>query len=764
MTSNWIIEAARSICSSHSSDASYVGRAQRRRRLSPNHSGRSLRIEDLEGRRLMTATGFAGNECAPDLDLSAITARTANVGQAFSLNLLTSGGTIEDLNTNGSATNNVIRYLLDPDADDTPAGATISSTGVFSWTPTAAQVGSHSIVVISIDTGTPPLADAETFVINVVAAAPVVDLNGSAAGTGFTASFTENGTALLIVDTDLSVTSTGNLNAAVVRITNRADGSAETLSVDTTGVSAITQAFNSSTGILTLTGQATAAQYQQVLRTLRYINSSQNPGTTARSVEVTVTAGTGASAITSSVATSTVSVVAVNDPPNLAAIANQNAGVGSTFEITVTATDAEGNPVTFTFDRDDPSGNIPASATIVQTGNTALIRWVVDQAGTFNFVVLVTETGAGGLADRETFTLTTTSAAPVVDLNGSATGTGFSATFVENGSPLAIVDTDATVTDANSTNLQSATITLQNRPDGAAEVLSITPAGGATFTYNSTTGVLAITGSASVADYQSMLRSLTYRNTSDDPDPVARTVRVVISDGTNSSLAADATIQVTPVADAPQLVVPSEFTSAASPFTVTSGMTVSFVATATDAESTASELGFSLDLTGSGIVAADPQPTISSPPSAVPGGSFSWAPTRIGEFSFDVVATDPSGQTARTKIHILVAAPRPALSVKSSDSASEDASQGSANLTASRMEYGAQDTSDELPDSMPDVNPAVDGEVGNQAPGDGIATCSKTTTGRLLDCDSSVAANGESRRALEFVFSVWDTDELLTLI
>ena len=50
---------------------------------------------------------------------------------------------------------------------DAPAGATISSRGAFSWTPTASHVGEHRIVVVVADGGSPSLADEETVVVTV---------------------------------------------------------------------------------------------------------------------------------------------------------------------------------------------------------------------------------------------------------------------------------------------------------------------------------------------------------------------------------------------------------------------------------------------------------------------------------------------------------------------------------------------------------------------------------------------------------------------
>jgi len=61
-----------------------------------------------------------------------------------------------------------LTFSLDPGA---PAGATINpSTGVFNWTPTPAQIpGTNSVTLRVIDNGTPPLSDAETFTIFVIA-------------------------------------------------------------------------------------------------------------------------------------------------------------------------------------------------------------------------------------------------------------------------------------------------------------------------------------------------------------------------------------------------------------------------------------------------------------------------------------------------------------------------------------------------------------------------------------------------------------------
>jgi hypothetical protein len=58
---------------------------------------------------------------------------------------------------------NTLTFTLDPGA---PAGATITTNGLFTWTPSTNQApGTNSITVRVTDDGSPPLSDAKTFTI-----------------------------------------------------------------------------------------------------------------------------------------------------------------------------------------------------------------------------------------------------------------------------------------------------------------------------------------------------------------------------------------------------------------------------------------------------------------------------------------------------------------------------------------------------------------------------------------------------------------------
>jgi hypothetical protein len=393
--------------------------------------------------------------------------------------------------------------------------------------------------------------------------------------------------------------------------------------------------------VLTLSGVDSLTNYQQVLRTLKYSNSSQNPSTTARLVQVTVNDGTS----NSTARTSTVTVVGVNDAPDLASIADQNATIGVLFELTVTATDPEGDELTYQLDR--TGVNTPASATITKiNNNAAVIRWTPTAADTeeeYTFVVLVTEETGQALTDQETFIVSITTAPPAVDANGPAAGIDFAANFVEDDldNPILIVDPGLTVTDFDSENLSSAAVTITNLLDGADEVLSVQTAGtDITASYDSEEGVLSLTGSDTLANYQQVLRTLRYDNASQDPTEVARVITIVVSDGENNSAPATLTVNVAGVNDPVNLVLPAPYNSG-TPVEVTQGSPIEFTAEIIDPDHTLDEVTFQLLLIGGSIPDGAAQPDVSTT------GVFTWTPDTVGTFRFRIIVTEALGEENR---------------------------------------------------------------------------------------------------------------------
>ncbi|MCP1485099.1 surface adhesion protein [Pseudomonas fluorescens] len=149
-------------------------------------------------------------------------------------------------------------------------------------------------------------------------APPVLDLDANnssgASGADYKVTFTENtpGAGVSIADTDISITDPDStmLTGATVVLTNRQDGDALNLG---NSVNGITINANSTNGTVTLTlsGNATLADYMQAIKNISFTNGSENPSTVPRIITVTVTDGGNYS----NTATTTVNVVAINDAP-----------------------------------------------------------------------------------------------------------------------------------------------------------------------------------------------------------------------------------------------------------------------------------------------------------------------------------------------------------------------------------------------------------------------------------------------------------------
>lgn len=154
-----------------------------------------------------------------------------------------------------------------------------------------------------------------------------------------------------------------------------------------------------------------------------------------------------------------------------------------------------------------------------------------------------------------TVTVTPLNEAPVVDLNGASNdGIDTTASFTEGGSILIAPDT--IVTDADDQELFSATITLKNPLDG--ESLSAGSSGPITATpYNSSTGVLKFSGTNFLNQYQEVLRTVRYTNSSQNPDDTPREIQFVVNDQQDNSIVAKSTVSITPENDAPEITTSS---------------------------------------------------------------------------------------------------------------------------------------------------------------------------------------------------------------
>ncbi|MGE2836950.1 beta strand repeat-containing protein [Mycobacterium sp. SMC-4] len=416
-------------------------------------------------------------------------------------------------------------------------------------TSTTADVKTVSFVVTDAD-GNTSVLPASTLVTVVgvpgVSVPPVVLVSPVAAGrTGSPISVSP---ILLITDVDSS-----RLRSATVTLTGAEIGDSFTygsLPADVTATYA--------DGVLTFSGVASVEDYQTLLRSVALTSSAVGvktvsfsvtdiddvtsvlpaatlvtvvgvPGTSIAPVVVAspVTAGT----VDEPVRISPVLIISDVDSDRLrsAAVVLENAGAGDSFGYgslppNVTATYADGVLTFSGVASVEDYQTLLRSVTLTSTaaGMKAITFSVTDAEGVTNALPAGTLVTVVGL---------TTEAAPLVLVSPVAAGVAGSAIVV---SPIVMI------TDPDSDRLLSATVRLADAVDGDVLALTGEVPTGVTASYAG--GVLTISGDASVAEYEALLRSVTLTSA----DGGVKTVSFAVTDasGTNNVLSAATLVTV----------------------------------------------------------------------------------------------------------------------------------------------------------------------------------------------------------------------------
>jgi VCBS repeat-containing protein len=153
-----------------------------------------------------------------------------------------------------------------------------------------------------------------------------------------------------------------------------------------------------------------------------------------------------------------------------------------------------------------------------------------------------------------------TGSPPAIDLDNSAAGTGYATTFQTGGTAVPIADTDALVTDTDS-SIAGATIGISNAFTGDQLTVGSLPSGISIDTANSTPTSIVLTGNATPAAYASAIQAIAYANGNATPDMTDRTIAVQLTDtqGLSSNLAL---ATVTLVANTAPIAVDNAYTGA----------------------------------------------------------------------------------------------------------------------------------------------------------------------------------------------------------
>ncbi|MEC4766724.1 DUF4347 domain-containing protein [Halomonas sp. CUBES01] len=143
--------------------------------------------------------------------------------------------------------------------------------------------------------------------------------------------------------------------------------------------------------------------------------------------------------------------------------------------------------------------------------------------------------------------------APVVPNSPpTLTSPGEDASYTED-SGAVVVDSTFTVADDDGDTITGGTVSITgNRVDG--DVLAVQEQSGITSSYDAANGVLTLSGTATPADYEAVLRTLTFNSTSDGPTDATRTLTYSLTDsGSGSAGTAVQDVKVMPVNDAPTI-------------------------------------------------------------------------------------------------------------------------------------------------------------------------------------------------------------------
>ncbi|MDE1196035.1 MAG: Ig-like domain-containing protein [Pseudomonas sp.] len=398
----------------------------------------------------------------------------------------------------------------------------------------------------------------------------------------------------------------GTLASATVTLTNFHDGDILNV-VDAAGLQYATTDIKDVDGKVTgkviTFGPGTAAQYETAIKSITFDNSTHNPNPENRNITISVSDGT---AVSDTV--STIHITTVNDVPTVhtdavtftegdsatSVVSNLNLDDvdNSTLSHAVVSVDVKANDV-LSFTGTPPTGvtvtpievggkvtgyTIDGVATIDQY--KALIEAIKFNntsdnpvAGDRSVTVTVTDSGANGDGVNGATSVIATGNINVIAVNDAPSighdgnGTDFGNTWNETlvggdvtapGKGPGLIARDFTLSDPDSTTLQSATVTLTNYKTG--DLLAIGNPGTLSVTLTdikdaqgNVTGKVITFGPGTAAQYQAAISSITFDSTSHDPVKENRIIDITIDDGSaeHSTSSTTSTIHITTVNDVP---------------------------------------------------------------------------------------------------------------------------------------------------------------------------------------------------------------------
>ncbi len=154
---------------------------------------------------------------------------------------------------------------------------------------------------------------------------------------------------------------------------------------------------------------------------------------------------------------------------------------------------------------------------------------------------------SGSLSSGASFTIVVQNQAPVLNA-GSTT-----LIYNENDPPLRI-NGALTITDPDDIEIESAEVAISGNYISGEDILTFTSVPGVSGTFNVGSGTISFSGTATLTQYQTLLRSVHYSNTSEAPNTSQRSITMIVYDGLDNSNVITRFINVVTVNDAPVAV------------------------------------------------------------------------------------------------------------------------------------------------------------------------------------------------------------------
>ncbi|WP_125939803.1 Ig-like domain-containing protein [Mycolicibacterium grossiae] len=415
-----------------------------------------------------------------------------------------------------------------------------------------ALVGVRTVTIVLTADGVDSAAGA---IAVTVAALPVPTTAPPVVATTPVKLYTAGG-APVVLDANVTVLDADSPTAtkATVTVTAGYDPARDALAFTDTG--SITGSWDAQTGVLTLSGTATIAEYQAALRSVTFASDAL---AAAKTVSIVVTAG-GAASAAGVVAVTVATLPALTSAPGVVATTPvklyTSGGQPVVLDGTVTIVDVDSTgvtkatvtigtgyangsdvlnysgPLTKTWDATTGTLTLTGAGTVAdyQAALRSVTFSSTAPAGVKSVAIVVTADGVDSLPGVVAVTV---AALPVSGNLPGVVATTPVKLYTSGGAP-SVLDANVTLVDADSTTATGATVTVTAGYDPTRDRLAFADTGSITGSWDAQTGVLTLSGAATIAQYQAALRTVTFAS---DALAGAKTVAIEVrADGVGSTM------------------------------------------------------------------------------------------------------------------------------------------------------------------------------------------------------------------------------------